>query len=145
MKWQAWLPGDTNLDGKVEFKDFYTLQGNWLEGGSYNEGDFNADGRIDANDFAILQQNWLIDAGIASLSSSDFDVVPYIGSQTLLPQLSIKLNWKANLDGDRDLDAADFNRILTWYGETRLEMSTATAIPTAEIFSNGNANTSNTT
>jgi uncharacterized protein (TIGR03790 family) len=116
MKWQAWLPGDTNLDGKVEYKDFYTLQGNWLKSGGYNEGDFNDDGEIDGYDLDILQQNWLVDAELATLWTSDFDVFPYFDNQTLLPQLSVRLNRKANLDGDRDVDRLDLKRILTWYG-----------------------------
>jgi hypothetical protein len=83
---------------------------------SVDEGDFNADGWIDAYDLEILQQNWLLDADIASLSTNDFDVFPYFDSQTLLPQLSVRLNRKANLDGDRDVDGSDLKRILTWYG-----------------------------
>ena len=57
MRWQQWLPGDTNLDGVVEFNDFFTLQGNWQQPGDFSQGDLNGDGVIDMADLEMLQQN----------------------------------------------------------------------------------------
>jgi len=59
MRFQAWLPGDANLDGSVNLDDLALLQVNWLSPGSFREGDFNGDGNINLDDLAILQINWL--------------------------------------------------------------------------------------
>ncbi len=120
MKWQTWLPGDTNLDGKVEFKDFYTLQGNWLQSGSYNEGDFDGDNKIDLNDLEILQGNWMNRSGGSALTSSDFTIAPIFDQKSKLPELSVTLNRSANLDGDRVVDADDLALLVGAYGKNFL-------------------------
>jgi uncharacterized protein (TIGR03790 family) len=120
MTWRSWLHGDTNLDGKVEYKDFYTFEENWQKSGTFAEGDFNSDGRIDALDFGILSSNWFADMDLAELSASDFQVVPRIDLITGLPTLSARLLSSANFDGDLDVDEADLSRILTWYGRNRV-------------------------
>jgi hypothetical protein len=119
MRWQTWVPGDTDLDGKVNLKDFYTLQGNWMQSGDFSDGDFNDDGNIDLGDFVILQENWLADVTMATakLSASDFDVLPYFDPFSQSPQLLVELNWGANLDGDRDVDQDDLAILLSSYGK----------------------------
>ena len=59
MRFQAWLPGDANLDGSVNILDFLIMQQYWLQPGDVFDGDFNNDGSVNILDFLILQQNWL--------------------------------------------------------------------------------------
>ncbi|MDZ4657702.1 MAG: hypothetical protein SH868_09020 [Bythopirellula sp.] len=116
MKWQKWIPGDINLDGQVEFQDFYTLQGNWGEDGTYQDGDFNNDGQVDLGDFEILQANWLSSGETAAMMMVDIQVIPIINELTGLPDLSAMLLSPANFDGDLDVDSEDLARILSSYG-----------------------------
>lgn len=111
MRWQTGISGDANLDGKVNLKDFYTLQGNWMQLGDFSDGDFNDDGIVDLADFSILRENWLVDltTSSASLSTSDFDVSPYFHPLLHTPELMVELNWSANFDHDRDVDQADLD------------------------------------
>ena len=51
-------PGDTNLDGSVDFEDFLTLSANFGGDGDWSQGDFNADGSVTFPDFLILSGNF---------------------------------------------------------------------------------------
>jgi len=85
MRWQAWLPGDANLDGSVNLDDLAILQVNWLGPGSFREGDFNGDGNVNLDDLAVLQVNWLqsVNSGTASSSiTSPPTVDPVTGFPT---------------------------------------------------------------
>ncbi len=66
MKFQAWLPGDINLDGTVNLFDVAILQDNWQEWGTFAQGDVNGDGIVNLFDVAILQDNWQMQIGSAS-------------------------------------------------------------------------------
>jgi len=116
MRWQQWLPGDTNLDGVVEFNDFYTLQGNWWQTGSFADGDFNGDNYINADDFDILQGNWLSSAGLAALGANIIQVLPELDEDTGVPFLAATLLVEANLDGDLDVDGDDLALLWASYG-----------------------------
>ncbi|MEM9353855.1 MAG: TIGR03790 family protein [Planctomycetota bacterium] len=118
MRWKPWLPGDTNLDGVVEFEDFFTMQGNWGQAGGFEDGDFNGDNVIDAADFAILETNWLqsdepipdsdAPAIVAELTDPTATVVyPVLDDQTGWPELTGTLLIPANLDGDLAVDGGD--------------------------------------
>ena len=50
------LPGDANLDGKVDINDLTVVLGNYSQsvGMSWTTGDFNGDGRVDINDLTIV-------------------------------------------------------------------------------------------
>ena len=53
------LPGDANLDGKVDFPDFLALSEAFgQETGLWSRGDFDMDNRVDFPDFLILSQNF---------------------------------------------------------------------------------------
>jgi uncharacterized protein (TIGR03790 family) len=107
MRWQQWLPGDANLDGEVEFDDFFILQANWYGNGSFAEGDFNGDGTIDEIDFQILDNNWLTDGNFAAQSPSTIVVQPIIDPKMNVPALSAISQSVANFDGDIDVDGGD--------------------------------------
>ncbi|MFO0898212.1 MAG: dockerin type I domain-containing protein [Pirellulales bacterium] len=52
------LPGDANLDGRVDLTDFGILKQNFGAGTRRSEGDFNRDGQVDLSDFGILKANF---------------------------------------------------------------------------------------
>ena len=52
---KAILPGDANLDGKVDINDLTAVLTHFGETGmTWSQGDFNGDGRVDINDLAIV-------------------------------------------------------------------------------------------
>ena len=58
------LPGDANLDGKVDLADFVILRGNFSTANRlFYEADFNGDGRVDLEDFVLLRNHFGIDLG----------------------------------------------------------------------------------
>ncbi len=116
MQIQAWLPGDSNLDGAVDFYDFYTLDGNWLQPGDLDDGDFNGDGMVDGGDFALLQANWLYTVGGSPISASEIVVAPILDSETGWPKLSATITRDANLDLDIDVDGDDMALLMASYG-----------------------------
>ncbi|MGB2822944.1 MAG: hypothetical protein WBF17_18320 [Phycisphaerae bacterium] len=54
------LPGDPDLDGDVDFRDYLTWKANvgMLVGARWENGDFNHDGRVDREDLRILVMNF---------------------------------------------------------------------------------------
>ncbi len=84
MRWQAWLPGDANLDGMVNLDDLAILQVNWLDPGTFSEGDFNGDGNVNLDDLAILQVNWLQSVN-TSASPSNVASLPMVDPATGIP------------------------------------------------------------
>ena len=56
------LPGDANLDLKVDANDLNLVGLNWRQNVScWCSGDFNGDGRVDALDLNAVTSNWRID------------------------------------------------------------------------------------
>ena len=55
------LPGDANLDGKVDNTDARTLVANWKtkNKAAWEDGDFNGDGLVNDADVAILARHWV--------------------------------------------------------------------------------------
>ena len=85
------LPGDANLDGKVDGSDVTILAANWQTGvlntqyATWSMGDFNGDGRVDGSDVTILAGNWQctipnrapqLDNPIADMLLDDGDTQP---------------------------------------------------------------------
>ena len=52
------MPGDFNLDGKVDIADYVLWRDGIGTGTQYEQGDANLDGHVDANDFAIWRSNF---------------------------------------------------------------------------------------
>lgn len=53
------LPGDTNLDGSVNFTDLLALAQNYGHGGAeWSQGDFTYDGSVNFSDLLLLAQNY---------------------------------------------------------------------------------------
>jgi probable HAF family extracellular repeat protein len=54
------LPGDANLDGKVDINDLTIVLTNYgtSSGVGWSTGDFNADGKVDINDLTIVLSNY---------------------------------------------------------------------------------------
>ena len=52
------LPGDANLDGKVQFDDFLALSANFGQSGGWSDGDANGSGHVDFADFVLLSSNY---------------------------------------------------------------------------------------
>ena len=53
------LPGDANLDGKVDINDLTIVLANYGQSGTvWSTGDFNADGKVDINDLTIVLANY---------------------------------------------------------------------------------------
>ncbi|HEX4415088.1 MAG TPA: dockerin type I domain-containing protein, partial [Lacipirellulaceae bacterium] len=52
------MPGDFNLDGKVDMADYVLWRNGSGTGTQYEQGDANLDGHVDANDFAIWRSNF---------------------------------------------------------------------------------------
>ena len=55
------IPGDANLDGRVDAKDFALLTANYglTSGATWAQGDFNGDGAVNFADFSLLSQHYL--------------------------------------------------------------------------------------
>jgi hypothetical protein len=108
LRWQPWLVGDTDLNEAVEFHDFFTLQGHWLEGGNYRQGDFNNDGTIDTEDFILFQNNWLATTSSVPAPLQDaITVTPMLDPGAGIPTLQASRANEANFDGDIDVDSED--------------------------------------
>ena len=74
-----YLPGDANLDGRVDGSDVTILAGNWQFGvdgngtATWAMGDFNGDGKVDGSDVTILAANWQagVDSSVVAVSSTE--------------------------------------------------------------------------
>ena len=65
------LPGDANLDGKVDINDLTIVLAhyNQTNGMSWSTGDFNFDGRVDINDLTIVLANYNQTLGSGSVAT----------------------------------------------------------------------------
>jgi hypothetical protein len=52
------MPGDFNLDGKVDMADYVVWRNSLGTGTQYQQGDANLDGVVDANDYATWRANF---------------------------------------------------------------------------------------
>lgn len=52
------LPGDANLDGKVDFNDLIALGRHYGQTAGWAQGDFDQDGKTDFNDLVILARHY---------------------------------------------------------------------------------------
>jgi hypothetical protein len=64
------LPGDANLDGRVDATDLNRVGLNWRgTGKTWTQGDFTGDGNVDAADLNVLALNWR--RGVAAPAVAD--------------------------------------------------------------------------
>ena len=83
------IPGDINIDGRVDAADAAILVANWqtLSGATRAEGDLNDDGRVDDADATILAANW--SPGVAAEAA-----VPEPGTLVLLAGMLAAAGWR---------------------------------------------------
>ncbi|MFW5840046.1 MAG: PEP-CTERM sorting domain-containing protein, partial [Planctomycetota bacterium] len=80
-----YVPGDANLDLRVDLADASILLSAWQSAGAWQEGDFNGDGLVDQEDAALLLGNWGYGmADPASAPASLTAVVPEPGTLVFL-------------------------------------------------------------
>jgi hypothetical protein len=93
LLFQPPLPGDANLDGRVDIADLGILAANWQQTADWFGGDFTSDGVVDIADLGILAANWQagvesggmsFEAGLAMFDVYDGVVVPEPGVAGLL-------------------------------------------------------------
>jgi hypothetical protein len=61
--WVNRVPGDADLDGKVDVADLGILASNWQQPGDLLHGDFDNSGIVDVNDLGILATQWQTGVG----------------------------------------------------------------------------------
>jgi glucose/arabinose dehydrogenase len=89
------LPGDANVDDKVDITDLYALASHWKQssGALWANGDFTDDGIVNAADLGVLASHWQQGVNGPSLSEAlaalglPTDVVPEPGALLSLPGL----------------------------------------------------------
>lgn len=58
------VPGDTDLNGRVDFPDFLALSDSFGQSGGWGDGDFDGNQRIEFADFLLLSQNFGTSAAV---------------------------------------------------------------------------------
>ena len=78
------LPGDANLDGKVDINDLTTVLSNFgsSSGMTWVAGDFNADGKVDINDLTIVLSHF--GQSLGASAATGIAPVPEPGTLALL-------------------------------------------------------------
>lgn len=61
------MPGDSDLNGRVEFADFLALSGAFGQDGGWSGGDFNCDGHVGFDDFLVQSSRFGISAQPANI------------------------------------------------------------------------------
>ena len=62
--WQVRLPGDANVNGKVDRDDFTLIDRGYAKHlTGWSNGDFNADGTIDAKDYQVIDMYYVAQTG----------------------------------------------------------------------------------
>jgi len=69
-------PGDTNLDGMVDFADFLTLSDGFGGSGNWSDGDFDGDGMLAFGDFLLLADNFGNEVAANATNGSTVSSVP---------------------------------------------------------------------
>jgi hypothetical protein len=88
---EAYLPGDSNLDGSVDSVDLNNLALNWLQDVAFwSAGDFTADGRVNSADLNAIGINWQQSIPVATSADA---TVPE-PSALLLTVVGLALVWR---------------------------------------------------
>ena len=86
------LPGDANIDGKVDDEDAATMASNWLSAdATWAMGDFTGDGIINESDATVLAANWQTGAGgSASVPEPSTLAIIALGCLVLIGRRSLR-------------------------------------------------------
>ncbi len=95
------LAADINRDGRVDFKDFAILAGQWqLEKLSWDVGYRRADGIVNFQDWAVFLQGWQKTTGLGDLNAFEEqwlqrgaysgDIAPYNGGDNVVDNLDLE-------------------------------------------------------
>ena len=125
------LPGDTNLDGDIDVRDFLSLSRSFGSGESWSDGDFTGDRQVNVADFLALSRNFNAPTPPALVEEIpdpfDRDLVPLgeTRTQNVGTNLAFKLDVKAGdlLELSFDFSNADARGNLSIFDperETRL-------------------------
>ena len=89
----ATLPGDANLDGRVDVNDLTIVLSHFGQtGAAWAQGEFTGDGKVDVNDLTIVLANF----GQSGGSSAGMAAVPEPASMAMLAALLLAAAWTAN-------------------------------------------------
>ena len=90
------LPGDANLDGKVDINDLTIVLANYNQTGeTWSQGDFNGDGKVDVNDLTIALANHNQTFGAGSPATNGPLSVPEPPAIVLLAGVLAAMAWSA--------------------------------------------------
>ena len=83
------VPGDANLDGRVDINDLTVVLANYNKAGmTWAQGEFTGDGTVDINDLTIVLANYNTSVGAGSLAA-----VPEPASVVLLVAATLSAAW----------------------------------------------------
>ncbi len=90
----ATLPGDANLDGRVDVNDLTIVLSHFGQtGAAWAQGEFTGDGKVDVNDLTIVLANFGQSGGS---SAEGMAAVPEPASMAMLAALLLAAAWTAN-------------------------------------------------
>jgi hypothetical protein len=91
----ATLPGDANLDGKVDVNDLTIVLSHFGQTGApWAQGEFTGDGKVDVNDLTIVLANFGQSGGS---SAEGMAAVPEPASMAMLAALLLAAAWRAGV------------------------------------------------
>jgi autotransporter-associated beta strand protein len=112
------LPGDANLDGKVDFNDFVVIATHFLQPDiNWDHGNFNYDSRVDFLDFVVMATNF--GAGVTTsagegVSIAQLDQFNSFAAANGISQTQIS-TWDHKLQSLPDPGAAGMGLIFTFF------------------------------
>ncbi|MCA9260837.1 MAG: PPC domain-containing protein, partial [Planctomycetales bacterium] len=91
------LPGDSDLNGVVDLKDFNALKDSFGDAGQLLSSDFTADGKVDLSDFNVLKANFSADVDPGATRDTAFVINSLAAPVSVSNEVGFLL-----ADGERD-------------------------------------------